>query len=410
MIVKKAFKVELNLTAAQEKLCRKHVGARRFVYNWMLAQCIAARENNEKRPSAYDLIKRFRAELKPTLEWYSEISSRTEEGAARDLDAAYQHFFRRIRQGKKKAGFPKFRKKRDGSGSFATFGTIKVTSRTVQIQKLGALRLKQSDYVPVDSRVTSATVSARGGKWFISCLCEVNVQNDKEAHGVVGIDLGIKHALISSDGSTFDAPKPLSRSLKKLRKLNKSLSRKQAGSNRRNRAARKLSKLHYRISCIRQDFIHKTTTELAKTKQVIVIEDLNVSGMVRNKHLSRAITDIGFYEIRRQLEYKCLWYGSELIIADRFYASSKLCHVCGHKNKELTLANRDWVCPQCGTHLDRDWNAALNLAALAANHAESLNGRGDGSLVDDSNIAALPVDEAFTRARDAVYMVNPPSP
>jgi len=404
MMVKKAFKVELDLVPEQEILCRKHAGARRFVYNWMLAQCIFARESGLKKPSAYDLVKKFRAEVKPTLEWYSEISSRTEEGAARDLDQAYKHFFRRVKQGKrgKKVGFPKFSKKRDGVGSFTTFGTIKITDNTVQIQKFGVLKLKEHGYIPVNSRVTSATVSTRGGRWFISCLCEVDIQPIDKIE-TVGMDLGIKSAIVTSDGDTFDAPKPLNRYTLKLRKLNKSLSRKQRGSNRRKVAVRKLNKLHYRISNIRADFIHKVTTSIAKTKQTVVIEDLNVSGMVANHHLARAISDVGFYEIRRQLEYKMKWYGGDLIIAPRFYPSSKLCHVCRYKNDGLTLSDRDWVCPQCGTWLDRDINAAINLAQLAPNYDESLNGRGDGSSVAASNGAAQPVDETSIRVLDMVF-------
>lgn len=404
MLVKKAFKSELDLNPEQEELCRKHAGTRRFVYNWMLAQCIFARENGLKRPSAYDLVKKFRAEVKPTLEWYSEISSRTEEGAARDLDEAYKHFFRRIKQGKrgKKAGFPKFKKKRDGIGSFATFGTIRATVGTVQIQKLGVLRLKESGYIPIDSRVTSATVSTRGGRWFISCLCEIDIQKIDKT-GTIGIDLGIKSAIMTSDGRAFNAPNPLVKYTRKLRKLSKSLSRKKLGSNRRREAVKRLNKLHYRIANIRADFIHKTTTAIAKTKQTVVIENLNVSGMVANHHLARAISDVGFYEIRRQLEYKMKWYGGDLIIAPRFYPSSKLCHVCGYKNDDLALSDRDWTCPQCGTWLDRDVNAALNLAALAVNHTESLNGRGEGSSVDANNGTIQPVNEASTCMSDMVF-------
>lgn len=400
MLVYKSFKTELDLTKTQEELCRKHVGARRFVYNWMLAQCIFAYENGKKRPSAFDLITRFRSEIKPNLEWYSEVSSKTEEGAARDLDKAYKSFFRRIKSGKKgkSSGFPKFKKKRDGVGSFSTCGEIGVTESTVKVRKLRVLKLKEKGYIPVDYRVTSATISTRAGRWFISCLCQIEVQNDKEQSGVVGVDLGVKTAIVTSNGKSLDAPKPLKRYARKLRKLNKSLSRKFVGSNRRKTAIKKLAKLHYKISNIRNDFIHKATTELAKTKQVIVIENLNVSGMVRNHHLARAINDIGFYEIRRQLEYKCKWYGSELIVADRFYPSSKLCHVCGYKNVDLKLSDRFWTCSECGAVLDRDLNAALNLAALAGKTPDSLNGRGDGSSADAGNCTTQPVCEASTYA------------
>lgn len=396
MLIHKSFKTELDLTPEQEVLCRKHIGARRFVYNWMLAQCIFAKENKLPRPSIYDLIKKFRAEVKPTLEWYSEISAKTEEGAARDLDRAYKHFFRRIKSGKKgkSAGFPKFKKKRDGIGSFYT-NTVVVTEKSIRVLRVGWLKLKERGYIPINTHISNATISTRGGKWFISCQGEIEIAHI-EKDGVIGVDLGIKHAVVTSDSDFIDAPKPIYRYARKLRRLNKSLSRKTTGSNRRKIAVRKLSKLHYRISNIRSDFIHKATTELAKTKQVIVIENLNVSGMMKNRHIARAVGDIGFYEIRRQLEYKMKWYGGELIVADRFYPSSKLCNVCGYKNDNLKLSDRDWICPQCGAYLDRDVNAAMNLAALAPKIEESLNGRGDGSSVDVSNDTAQPVCETST--------------
>lgn len=400
MRVHKAYKVEIDATPAQAQLLRQHAGARRFVYNWMLAQCLMAREGCRQKPSAYDLVKRFRAEVKPTLAWYAAISSRTEEGAARDLDAAYQHFFRRIKQGKrgKKAGFPRFKKKRDGIGSFATFGTIRATDRTVMIQKIGTLKLKERGYIPIDRRITSATLSTRGGRWFIACLCEVELEQDSVKTGVVGVDLGVKHAVTLSDCTVYDAPRPLKRYTRQLRRLQQSVARKQPGSQRRRAAVLKLNRLHYRIANIRAHFIHGLTTSLVKTKQTIVIEDLSVAGMVANHSLARAISDVGFYEIRRQLAYKTAWYGGELIIADRWYPSSKICNACGYKHAALTLADRDWTCPQCGTRLDRDVNAALNLAHLAAKHADRLNGRGEGSSVGPLDGPAQPFGEASTRA------------
>jgi putative transposase len=397
MPVKKAFKVEIDATPTQIIVLRKHAGARRFVYNWMLAQCINAREQGEKRPSTYDLVKRFRAEVKPNLEWYAEISSRTEEGAARDLDMAYKHFFRRIKQGRrgKQAGFPKFKRKRDGVGSFATFGKIRVTTESVTIQKVGRLKLKERGYIPTDIRVTSATLSTRGGRWFISCLCKVEIA-PVEKSGVIGIDLGLKHAVTLNDGTIFDAPKPFARHARKMRRLQKSVSRKHMDSQRRRTAVAKLNRLHARIATIRADFIHNLTTSLVKTKQVIVIEDLNISGMVSNHHVARAISDVGFYEIRRQLEYKTAWYGGTVLVASRWYPSSKLCHRCGFKNEDLKLTAREWTCPQCGSSLDRDVNAACNLAALAANSSESLNGRGGGSSEDVLVATSQPADEAST--------------
>ena len=389
----KAFKTELQVNKAQEQLLRQHVGARRFVYNWMLAECIAARDRGEKRPSAFTLTKRFRSEIRPNLDWYKGIiSTRTEEGAARDLNQAFQDFFRRCKQGKGKKGFPKFQRRKEYSGSFATFGYIRSTTNSVTIERVGKLTLKEHGYIPDNIRITSATISQRAGRWFISALCDVEIEQYQPNNEVAGVDLGISHALIISDGTFIDSPKPLKNHLRKLRKLNKSLARKTIGSNRRRKAILALSKEHYKISNIRKDFIHKATSYLVKTKQVICLEDLNVLGMMKNHNLAQTIGDIGFYEIRRQLEYKALWRGREIIFVDRFYPSSKTCSNCGSVASKMPLSVREWQCPSCGAIHDRDLNAARNLELFAMNHMENSNARGVGSS-SDGTLSGQPDDE-----------------
>lgn len=389
----KAFKTELQVNKAQEQLLRQHVGARRFVYNWMLAECIAARERGEKKPSQFDLVKSFRL-YKKTLSWYEGvIASRTEEGAARDLHQAFQHFFRRCKQGKGKKGFPKFQRRKEYAGSFNTFGkTIRVTETSITIEKIGKLKLKEYGYIPTGVRITSVTISQRAGRWFVSALCDVEIEKYQPVNEVAGIDLGISHALVISDGTFIDSPKPLKNHLRKLRELNKSLARKTIGSNRRRKALLALSKEHYKIANIRKDFIHKATSYLVKTKQVICLEDLNVSGMIKNHCLAQAISDIGFYEIRRQLEYKALWRGREVVFVDRFYPSSKTCSNCGSIASKMPLSVREWQCPDCGSIHNRDLNAAKNLEIFAMNHMENQNARGVGSS-SDNTLSGQPDDE-----------------
>lgn len=188
---------------------------------------------------------------------------------------------------------------------------------------------------------------------------DINVPENKPQRAV-GVDLGIKRLATCSDGEVFENPKALRSRLKKLQRLSRNVSRKVKGSQNRKKAQKKLAKLHYKIACIRKDTIHKLTTSLTKTKSRIVIEDLNVSGMMKNRRLSRAIADVGLFEMRRQFEYKGKWYGCEIDVADRFYPSSKRCSACGKINKELQLSDREFVC-ECGNEADRDWNASVNL-------------------------------------------------
>jgi putative transposase len=218
---------------------------------------------------------------------------------------------------------------------------------------------------------------------------------------VCGVDLGIARMATSSDGKVFENPKALKSNLKKIFRLQRTVSRRQKGSANRRKVVQKLAKAHLRVTNIRKDSIHQVTSQLAKTKSVVVLEDLNVRGMVRNHHLAQAISEVGFYEFRRQMMYKGQWYGCEVVLAGRFYASSKICHVCGYKLCELDLRVREWDCPLCGTHHDRDLNAACNLESLAPTTAGSAGSNACGEDVRPVSIQA-DLNEAGTELQSAM--------
>lgn len=367
MKIQRGYKTELRLNNKQKTACLKHAGAARFAYNWGMNQKKMAMEVKDKIPNAIELHRRLNALKKDTFPWMYEVSKCSPQEALRNLDRAFDNLF------KKRGKFPKFKSKRKGIGGFRLTGTIKVTENTIQLPRLGKLKLKESGYLPTDAKILSATVRERAGRWFVSIqveedMLEPNIQKDE--HDVVGMDLGIKTLATMSDGTTFDNPKPLKKKLRKLKRLNQNLSRKQKGSQNRKKARSRLARLYFKISNIRKDTLHKMTTVLAKTKRAIGIEDLNVSGMMKNRRLSRSIADIGFFECRRQLEYKGTWYGCRIVPVDRFFPSSKACSVCGQINQNLTLADREWDCDGCGTHHDRDFNASCNLEYIAASSTE----------------------------------------
>jgi putative transposase len=361
VIVQRGYKTELYLNNKQTTACLKHAGTARYAYNWGLNQKKIAINNKTKIPNLFEL-QRCLTTLKQTeLSWMYEVSKCSPQEALRNLDKAFDNFF------KKRSKFPKFKSKKNGIGSFKFTGTIKVEDGFIQLPRLGKLKLKEKGYLPTTSKILSATISERAGRWFVSIQVEQEqpkFTSQKDNHDVVGVDLGVKTLATVSDGQTFDNPKPLKTRLRKLRKLNKSVSRKVKGSQNRKKAVNNLSKLHYKISNIRKDTLHKITTILAKTKRIIGIEDLNISGMMKNRCLSRTIADLGLFEWRRQLEYKGKWYNCLIKVIDRWFPSSKTCHVCNKINDNLTLADREWTCT-CGVHHDRDFNASKNIEHVA---------------------------------------------
>ncbi|MGO8951274.1 MAG: RNA-guided endonuclease InsQ/TnpB family protein [Ktedonobacterales bacterium] len=275
-----------------------------------------------------------------------------------------------------KLGYPRFKTKKQGLGSFRLTGSIVVLPDAIVLPRLGRLRLKEREYLPTSGvTVLSATVSEQAGHWYVSLQVQEERAVPENTGPVVGIDLGVKQLATLSDGTVVPNPRHLKRRLKKLKRLQRVVSRRKKGSKNRKKAVRTLAKQHRQIRNQRQNTLHQVTTKLAKTKSVLVIEDLNVSGMLNNHHLAQAIGDVGFYEFKRQLLYKASWYGSRVVLVDRWEPSSKRCSGCGWIDVNLTLSDRVYHCDQCGLVLDRDLNAAINLAQLAGSSPDSQNAR-----------------------------------
>jgi putative transposase len=380
MIVLRAFKTELDLNNSQKTTCTQHAGAARWAYNWGLARKIEAYHAGEKTPTAIDLHRELNALKKGELAWMYEVSKCAPQEALRNLDQAYAHFFRRVKEkkaGKKiQAGFPRFKSKKNSLGSFRLTGAIHVFDNAIQLPRLGRLGLKERGYLPLDGvKVLSATVSEQGGRWFVSLQVEIEMPEPETAEKpVAGIDLGIVRLATVSDGTGIENPRALKRSLRQIKRLQRSVSQRQKGSANRRKAIAKLAKAHLRVANIRKDTLHQATSLLARTKSAVVLEDLNVSGMMKNHHLAQSIGDVGWLEFRRQLSYKGEWYGCEVQVADRFYPSTKRCSRCGNVKAEFDLSKRVYECEVCHLIIDRDLNAALSLerwptASSAERHA-----------------------------------------
>jgi len=384
MLVQRAYKVELDLNDQQITACKKHAGAARWAYNWGLTRKQDEYRKTGTSPSAIDLHRELNALKQTDVPWMYEVSKCAPQEALRNLDNAFAHFFRRVqlkRAGKLRweLGYPQRKTKKRGLGSFRLTGSIVVFPDAIQLPRLRRLRLKERDYLPTDAHIHSATVSEHGGRWYVSVLVEEE-HTAPVSHGpVVGVDLGVKTLATLSDGTSELNPRHLTYCLKKLKRLQRAVSRKPKGSHNRRKAAQRLGKLHCKVANQRANTLHHLTSRLAKTKAVVVIEDLNVSGMLKNHHLAQAIGDVGFYEFRRQLTYKAVWYGCRVVVASRWEPSSKTCSGCGWVDEDLTLADRTFQCQVCSRVLDRDLNAALNLAQLAGSSSDSQNACGEES-------------------------------
>ena len=370
MKIQRGYQTELDPTNVQRTLLLKNAGVARYAYNWGLQQKKQALDAKTKLPNNIELHRRLN-ELKPTdFPWMYEVSKCSPQEALRNLDKAFDNFFRNCKlkkQGKfkGKVGFPRFKSKKKGVGSFRLTGTIKVMNDRIQLPRLGTIRLKERGYLPTDAKILNASVKERAGRWYVAVQVEMEMSDPPvKPEVIVGIDLGIKTLATCSDGEVFENPRSLGKNLKKLQRLARRVSRKQKGGKNRKKAAIRLARIHQRIANIRKDTLHKVTTQLTRTKSKVVIEDLNVSGMMKNRCLSRAIADLGLFEFRRQLEYKGVWYGCQVQVADRFFPSSKRCCVCGRIKDDLKLSDRIYVC-ECGNEVDRDWNAAKNLEWLS---------------------------------------------
>lgn len=361
-IVEYSYKFRIYPNEAQVNLIQRTFGCVRFVHNHYLAQRIEWYKTSGKAPTRYEQDKDLTLlkHAKDTL-WLCEVDATALQSSLKDLDTAYQNFFRGLKQGKH-IGFPKFKSRKDNHKSYKCKMNIKVLEGAVQLPKLGKVKCRVSK--EVKGRILSATVSQNpSGKYFVSlCCANVEIAPLERTDKVCGVDLGIHDLAITSDGIKYPNNKYITQAERKLARLQRQLSRKSKGSNNRNKARVKVAKLQEHIANQRRDAMHKVTMELVRNYDVICIEDLAPKNMVRNHHLAKSISDASFGEFRRQLEYKASWYGKTVSVVDRFYPSSQLCSCCGAQwDGTKNLAVRGWVCPSCGSDLDRDTNAAINI-------------------------------------------------
>jgi putative transposase len=369
-----AHKIALDLNNKQATYCAKAAGVARFAYNWALAtwntqyQAWQA-DNTNPKPSEAALRRQLNAIKRKQFPWMLAVTKNAPQMAIINLGKAFKNFWA------KRAKYPTFKKKGRKDSFTITNDQISIENSHIRIPILGWVRMCES--LRFNGKILSATVSRHANRWLVSLSVDIEDQTHlptAENQGAVGVDLGVKALATLSNGEVFTGPKPLKRLMTRLNRLSRSLSRKVKGSNNRHRAKGKLARLHARIAAIRADSLHQLTTSLTRRFHTISIEDLNVKGMMQNRKLSRSINDMGFFEFRRQLEYKAQMRGGLVKIVDRWYPSSKTCSVCGSIQESLPLLVREWQCPQCGAHHDRDHNAAINLANYAVSSTVSAGG------------------------------------
>ena len=358
-----SYKFRLYPSAVQAQQIQRTFGCCRFLWNHYLAKRKEVYEKSGTTMNYYACAKDLTT-LKKDLTWLSEVDATALQSSLRNLDRAFDNFFRRVRQGKK-PGYPRFKSKKNRKRSYTSkcVGTnIKVLDGAVQLPKLGRVKCRVSR--EVQGRILSATVSQDpSGKYYVALCCtDVSAEPLPSTGNAIGIDLGLKSFAVSSEGDAFPNPKYLEQSQKKLARLQRRLSRKTNGSRRKEKTRQKVAKLHEHIANQRKDMMHKLSLQLARDYDVIAIEDLAPKNMVKNHHLAKAISDASWGAFRRLLTYKAERYGKTVVVIDRKFPSSQLCSVCGTKwtgTKDLSI--REWTCPSCGAHHDRDVNAAKNI-------------------------------------------------
>lgn len=359
-----AHRIQLKPNKKHEEFFRKSAGASRAVWNWALDAWDCLYTGGAK-PSGAELSRMFTKRWRRDMPWLSEINAHSYRRIFIDLDKAWKTAFKKYKHGGKRLEAPRFKSKGKSRDSFYCHNAeFKVLNRRVKINKCGTVSMTEN--LRFDGKIMGATISREADKWFIAIQVDVGdykkVGSKVSNTNPLGIDMGIKTHLTLSNGEKLDGPKSLKNNLSRLRKISKSFSRKTKGSNSYYRVKVKLQKIHKKIKDIRKDFQHKSTTDIIKNNSNICIEDLNVKGMMSNSKLARHIADIGIYEIRRQLEYKSAIYGRNIVVRDRFFPSSKLCSKCNNKKEVLSLSERTYECEHCNLSLDRDLNAAINIA------------------------------------------------
>jgi putative transposase len=395
----KSYKIRLELNNKQTSNALQHCGVKRHAWNWALDICKETEKIGGKLPSAIDLHKRLVAEVKKENEWYYNLSKSSPQQALRNLQESYTRFFRQLKNGeieKKRAkyvaeckkngtalnferlydiGKPKFKKKGINDG-FYLEGSIKTNGNKIKVPRFGWL--KCSEQIP-NTLIKNCTISRTANQWFISFKTEYKPVRTVKKFESVGVDLGIKTLATLSNLEIFSGVRPYKSAKKKLVKQQRESNRRfikgaKNQSNNYKKSAKKLAKTHARVANARKDSLHKLTSYLAKNFKTVIIEDLKPNNMAKNHKLASAILDVGFYEFKRQLLYKKEWYGGNVIIANQFFASSKICSRCGCKKDVLKLSERLYKCDSCNFVIDRDLNASYNLNKLAVSSTVSAFG------------------------------------
>jgi putative transposase len=359
----KAYKYRLYPTAEQKVLIEKHIGSCRFVYNWALAQKIETYEQTKKSISQFDLNKKITA-LRVEKPWLTEVNSQSLQGMTKNLESAFKKFFR------EKTGFPNFKSKKNPMQSFPIpqHYFVDFESNTIKLPKIG--KVKAVLHRHFEGTLKTATLSKTSThKYFISVLVDdgkdAPIKQLFSSDTTIGVDVGIKDFAVLSTGEKVENPKYLRTSMQSLKVLQKQVSRKVKGSNRRRKAIKRLAKLHEKVTNQRNDFQHKLSFKLISENQAISMESLNVKGMIKNHCLAQAISDASWSSFVNKVEYKAEWFGKTVLKIGRFEPSSKTCNVCSYHSDEMTLKVREWCCPLCGTNHDRDINAAINIKKFA---------------------------------------------
>ena len=374
--MKKSYKYKIKPTKIQQKKLNQFFGCVRFIYNWGLDRKLRLWNDERKHVSYIDLAKEL-TQLKKTEEhkWLNDCVNDSLQQSLRCLDNAYTNFF------KAKKGFPKFKSKKKSKNVCKFIQSVKFDFENwkVYIAKIGWVKLCKNKSFDVNKvKLGTLTVSKdKCGDYWILILTDDGLSYPSKTKidekTTVGIDLGIKDYAILSDGTKYKNPKFLEKESLRLKRLQKRFSKSQSGSNRHERLRIKITRQHRRIRNLRNDFLHRLSFYLVNNYDSICLENLNIQSMMKNHKLVNSIQSCSWSEFVRQLNYKAEWYGKNVIFIGRFEPSSKTCSVCGYINKELTLKNREWVCPECGTHHDRDVNAAINIKNFGL-HSQSLVG------------------------------------